>query len=65
MAELLRRRWTPQFEGLTRRDRQGCSYDSYLPDPLVGWNLTLPADLTADVADADAAIRGSSLDRVD
>lgn len=58
MAELLRRRWEPGFQGMTRRDRQGCSYDAYLPDPLAGWNLTLPGDLAADIADAETAIRG-------
>ena len=57
MAELLRRRWEPRFEGMTRRDRQGCNYDAYLPDPLSGWNLTLPSDLAADIADAETAIR--------
>lgn len=57
MAENLRRRWEPRFEGMTRRDRQGCSYDAYLPDPLAGWNLSLPSDLAADIADAEAAIR--------
>jgi Fic family protein len=57
MAELLRRRWESRFQGLTRRDRQGCNYDAYLPDPLAGWDLTLPGDLAADVADAETAIR--------
>ncbi len=57
MAEYLRKRWEPRFQGLTRRDRQGCSYDAYLPDPLAGWNLTLPSDLAADIADAETAIR--------
>ena len=57
MAEYLQRRWEPRFEGLTRRDRQGCSYDAYLPDPLAGWNFTLPSDLAADIADAETAIR--------
>lgn len=42
---------------MTRRDRQGCNYDAYLPDPLAGWNLTLPSDLAADIADAETAIR--------
>jgi Fic family protein len=42
---------------MTRRDRQGCSYDAYMPDPLAGWNLTLPGDLAADIADAETAIR--------
>jgi Fic family protein len=57
MAEYVRKRWEPRFEGMTRRDRQGCSYDAYLPDSLAGWNLTLPGDLAADIADAEAAIR--------
>ena len=57
MAEYVRKRWEPRFEGMTRRDRQGCSYDTYLPDSLIGWNLTLPGDLAADIADAETAIR--------
>lgn len=57
MAELLRRQWETRFQGLTRRDRQGCNYDAYLPDPLAGWDLTLPGDLAADIADAETAIR--------
>ena len=57
MAEYVRKRWEPRFEGVTRRDRQGCSYDAYLPDSLAGWNLTLPGDLAADIADAETAIR--------
>lgn len=40
-----------------RRDWRGCDYDAYLPDPLNGWDLSLPGDLAADVADAEAAIR--------
>ncbi len=57
MAELLRKRWEPGFEGMTRRDRRGCDYDAYLPDPLTGWDLALPGDLAADIADAETAIR--------
>ena len=57
MATLIRSRWTSSFEGMSRRDRQGCDYDAYLPDPLAGWELALPADLVADLSDAEAAIR--------
>ena len=57
MAELLRRRWEPRSQGLTRRDRQGCNYDAYLPDPLASWDLNLPGDLAADITDAETAIR--------
>jgi Fic family protein len=57
MAEYVRKRWEPRFEGMTRRDRQGCRYDASLPDPRAGWTLTLPGDLAADIADAETAIR--------
>ena len=57
MATLIRHRWTFSFEGMSRRDRQGCDYDAYLPDPLAGWHLPLSADLVADLTDAEAAIR--------
>lgn len=57
MASVLRCVWDPRFEGVSRRDRSGCSYDAYIPDPLVGWDLSIPADLAADIADAEAAIR--------
>lgn len=57
MARLIRHRWTSSFEGMSRRDRQGCDFDAYVPDPLAGWALTLPADLVADLSDAEAAIR--------
>jgi Fic family protein len=57
MAQLDRRHWTASFEGMSRRDRLGCDYDVYLPDRLADWDLSLPADLVADLADADAAVR--------
>src|SRR4051812_36389532 len=57
VATLIRSRWTSSFEGMSRRDRRGCEYDAYLPDPLAGWDLALPADLVADLSDAEAAIR--------
>ncbi|HET6954450.1 MAG TPA: Fic family protein [Acidimicrobiales bacterium] len=42
---------------MSRRDRQGCDYDAYLPDPLAGWNLAIPGDVAADIADAETAVR--------
>jgi Fic family protein len=57
MATHLRRRWEARFEGMSRRDRPGCSYDAYLPDRLAGWNPTVSADVAADVADAEMAVR--------
>jgi Fic family protein len=57
VARLIRSRWISTFEGMSRRDRLGCDYDAYLPDQLAGWELLLPADLVADLSDAEAAIR--------
>jgi Fic family protein len=57
MAEYLKSRWEARYEGGPRRDRQGCDYEAYLPDPLKGWNLSLPSDLAADIADAETAVR--------
>ena len=56
MATLERRRWTGDFSGLTRRDRQPCEYDVYLPDNLSGRNFSLDGDVAADVADAETAL---------
>lgn len=42
---------------MSRRDRQGCFYNAYLADRLADWDLTIPADVAADIADAEAAIR--------
>jgi Fic family protein len=42
---------------MSRQDRLGGTYDAYLPDPLAGWNMSFPADVAADVADAEAAVR--------
>ncbi len=57
MASHLQKHWDAQFQGMSRRDRQGCLYDAYLPDPLAGWRLSIPADVAADVADAESAVR--------
>ena len=56
MATLQRRRWTGDFSGPTRRDRQTCDYDVYLPDKLRGRNFSLDGDVAADVADAETAL---------
>ena len=57
MASVLRRRWTSNLTpGLPRRDRQGCAYEAYVPDPLIGRPITLAGETAADIADAEAAV---------
>ena len=56
MATLERRRWTGDFSGQARRDRQPCEYDAYLPDRLSGRSFSLDGEVAADVADAETAL---------
>lgn len=57
MAQQIRQHWDANFGGMSRLDRRGCDFDAYLPDPVSGWNLTIPADVAADIADAEQAVR--------
>lgn len=58
MAELVKARWAAveAGSGLPRRARQGCDYEAYVPDRLVGRAWTLQGDTAADVADAERAV---------
>jgi Fic family protein len=57
MPELIKLKWTPTAaEGLPRRDRRGCEYEAYVPDPLVGRAIALDGASAADVADAERAM---------
>jgi Fic family protein len=57
MSRVIKRRWEADLgSGLSRRDRQACEYEAYVPDLLVGRRITLDGDIAADVADAEAAI---------
>ena len=57
MASHLPKRWDANFEGMSRQDRRGCDYHAYLADPLADWSLSISADVAADIADAEAAVR--------
>ena len=48
--------WQGSPTGQTRRERTSCSYRAYLPDPLAKRVLALPADLVADLSDAERAV---------
>jgi Fic family protein len=63
MAKLLRRKWSASdASGLPRRDRQGCEYQAYVPDQLMGRPITLDGQTAADVADAEAALTRLNLE---
>src|SRR5437868_1737431 len=57
MSKILKLRWPSTLgSGLPRRDRKGCEYEAYVPDPLSARTFQLDGDVAADVADAEAAI---------
>jgi Fic family protein len=57
MSELIKLRWTPTAAGgLPRKDRQGCNYEAYVPDPLAARTIMLDGASAADVADAERAV---------
>lgn len=63
MARLIKLQWGPQLgSGLPRRDRQGCQYEAYIPDPLMGRRITLDGTTAADVTDAEKAMTQLSFD---
>lgn len=58
MATYETRRWQAQVaEGLPRRDRRSCDYETYLPDPLVDRRFIIEGLVAADISDAEGAIR--------
>lgn len=56
MAHFVDEYWVSEGGGITRRDRQGCQYRAYVPDPLCGRGFSFAGDVAADVADAEAAV---------
>ena len=46
MSRVLRRRWPSSLDvGLSRRDRQGCEYEAYVPDLLIGRTFRLDGSI--------------------
>jgi Fic family protein len=63
VAQLIKLQWKPQLgSGLPRRDRQGCQYEAYIPDPLTGRRITLDGMTAADVTDAEKAVTQLNLE---
>jgi Fic family protein len=57
MPELIKLRWMPTAaEWLPRKDRRGCDYEAYVPEPLVGRAIAIDGASAADVADAERAV---------
>ena len=56
MAHEEEHRWEGSLGARTRHERRPCTYRAYVPDALANRELLLPADLVADLADADRAV---------
>lgn len=57
MSQLVKRRWPADLSaGRSRRDRLGCHYEAYVPDPLLGRPVTFEGPTAADIADAETAV---------
>jgi len=58
MPRRVARTWQPERDltGVPRRHRGPCRYEAFVPDPLVGRRLDLPADVAADASDAERAV---------
>ena len=59
MASHLQQRWDANFQGLTSPRSARLRLRRLPADPLAGWDLTIPADVAADIADAEAAVRSA------
>jgi Fic family protein len=57
LPRVIKLRWTPEpGVGLTRRDRQSCDYEAYVPDPLAAASPRLDGSTAVDVTEAELAI---------
>lgn len=57
MSKIIRRHWQGAIDaGVSRRDRQPCVYQAYVPDLLAGRPIRLDGGVVADVTEAEAAI---------
>lgn len=62
MGRYEKRRWAPQDAeryppASGRRNRRTGTYHAYIPDPLAGWEPSLPVRLAGDVAEAETLVR--------
>jgi Fic family protein len=57
VAECVKLAWLPgPASGLSRRDRRGCDYEAYIPDPIAGRPVLLSGETAADVTEAEIAV---------
>ena len=52
----MRQRWSSSFTGPSRRDKRGCEYEAYVPDPLMGRSFSFDAPVVSAVVEAEVAV---------
>ncbi len=57
MGRYVERLWEGNPSGATRAERSSCRYRAYVPDPLVGRDVPLPAQVAADLVDVEQRVR--------
>lgn len=58
MPEVVKSLWPGNPAGVTRAARQPCRFEAFVPDPLVGQELVVSAQLAADLVDVETLVRG-------
>ena len=56
MSRVIRLSWAKNANAPSRAEGRACEYEAYLPDGLVGRQVSLDGSVAAEVADAEAAI---------
>ncbi|MDR1185702.1 MAG: Fic family protein [Coriobacteriales bacterium] len=56
MAEYIAKHWMGEYNGATRKERMGGTYQVYCPDPLATRAFSLSGETAADISDAERAI---------
>lgn len=56
MSRVIRRHWPGNPDAQSRRGREPCDYEAYVPDGLAGRSFAFVGNVAADVTDAEAAI---------
>ena len=56
MSRVIRRRWPGNPDAPSRRGREPCDYEAYVPDSLAARTISFDGDVAADVTDAESAI---------
>src|SRR5579859_4555031 len=58
LARRISRSWDEVLDsGISRRARRPCRYEAYLPDRLAELSVLLPADVAADISDAELGVQ--------